>query len=88
MTCRRCIVSGRVQGVFYRAATQHRAQQLGLSGYAINLADGSVDVLVCGEAARIDELVAWLWEGPPAAVVTGVECEEVDTGAGAGFKTA
>ena len=87
MTCRRCIVSGRVQGVFYRAATQHRAQELGLSGYAINLADGSVDVLVCGEEARIEELVVWLWEGPPAAVVTDVICEEVDTTTSAGFRT-
>jgi len=76
--CLRCIVSGRVQGVFFRASTQRQAQQLGISGYARNLADGSVEVLACGEADAVQQLSAWLWVGPPAASVTAVECETVD----------
>ena len=71
---RRCYVSGRVQGVFYRAATRQRAQELGCRGYARNLPDGSVEVLAVGERAAVDELIAWLWQGPPAAHVTDVKC--------------
>lgn len=76
--CLRCIVSGRVQGVFFRASTQRQAQQLGVSGYAKNLPDGSVEVLACGEAGAVQQLSAWLWVGPPASSVTAVECETVD----------
>ncbi|WP_455234427.1 acylphosphatase [Thiogranum longum] len=76
--CYRCIVNGRVQGVFFRAATQREAQQLGLTGYARNLADGSVEVLACGERGAVERLKEWLWLGPPSANVTGVECQAVD----------
>lgn len=65
-------VSGRVQGVFYRASTRERALALGLTGYARNLPDGAVEVLACGDVAAIAALERWLWEGPPAARVTGV----------------
>ena len=83
--CKRCLVSGRVQGVFYRASTARRASQLGLNGYARNLADGRVEVLVCGAAESVAKLCEWLWEGPPAAEVSGVviseiECQEIPTG--------
>jgi acylphosphatase len=74
---RRCYVSGRVQGVFYRASTRERAQQLGCRGYARNLADGRVEVLAVGEPAAVHELTAWLWHGPPAAQVSDVQCSEV-----------
>ena len=72
------MVSGRVQGVFYRAATRQRAQELGLTGYARNLADGQVEVLVCGESGAVDDLCAWLWEGPPNARVSSVVCNTVE----------
>ena len=72
------MVSGRVQGVFYRAATRQRAQELDLTGYARNLADGRVEVLVCGESGAVDDLCAWLWEGPPSASVTSVICKTVE----------
>ncbi|HEV8333217.1 MAG TPA: acylphosphatase [Steroidobacteraceae bacterium] len=74
---RRCYVSGRVQGVFYRASTRERAQQLGCRGYARNLADGRVEVLAVGEPAAVDALVEWLWRGPPAAHVLDVQCADV-----------
>ena len=52
----RCIVTGRVQGVFFRASTEREAQQLGITGYARNMSDGSVEVLACGEASAVEEL--------------------------------
>jgi acylphosphatase len=78
MICRRSFVSGRVQGVFYRATCVHKAQSLGLGGCARNLPDGRVEVLACGEAARVDAFIAWLWEGSPASRVTAVDTVEVD----------
>ncbi len=78
MICRRSFVSGRVQGVFYRATCVRKAQSLGVRGFARNLADGRVEVLACGEAAAVEALVAWLWEGSPASKVTAVETAEVD----------
>jgi acylphosphatase len=74
---RRCYVSGRVQGVFYRASTCERAQQLGCRGYARNLADGRVEVLAVGDQEAVDALTEWLWHGPPAAQVADVQCTEV-----------
>jgi acylphosphatase len=78
MICRRSFVSGRVQGVFYRATCVNRAQSLELKGYARNLADGRVEVLVCGDEARVAEFLAWLWEGSPASRVTDVATSAAD----------
>jgi acylphosphatase len=75
---RRCFVSGRVQGVFYRASACERAQQLGCRGYARNLTDGRVEVLAVGDPAAVHALTEWLRHGPPAAHVTDVECSEID----------
>jgi acylphosphatase len=75
--CRRCRVTGRVQGVFFRASTREQARRLGLTGHARNLPDGSVEVLACGEPEAVEALVSWLWQGPPHAAVTGVDCENV-----------
>ena len=80
MVCRRSYVSGRVQGVFYRATCVRKAQSLGLAGHARNLADGRVEVLACGEAAAMDSFIAWLWEGSPASKVMAVETTEIDAG--------
>lgn len=88
---RRCHVSGRVQGVFFRASTRQKAVQLGCAGYAKNLADGRVEVLAIGEPTAVAQLIEWLWLGPPAARVTAVEVEELDLDAlpqiPAGFAT-
>jgi acylphosphatase len=78
MVCRRSLVSGRVQGVFYRATCVRKAQSLGLAGFARNLDDGRVEVLACGDLAAVDAFVAWLWEGSPASKVTAVETLECD----------
>ncbi len=89
---RRCLVSGRVQGVFYRASTRQRAIELGLTGHALNLDDGRVEVLACGEPTAVAALCDWLWQGSPASEVTSVEAEDValpDPGhRPAGFRTA
>jgi acylphosphatase len=69
-----CRVKGRVQGVFFRASAQRRAQALGVVGYARNLADGSVEVLAIGPPAALEALRAWLATGPPVARVEGVQC--------------
>lgn len=72
--CKRCRVTGRVQGVFYRASTQEQAEKLNLTGYARNLSDGSVEVLACGDAQAVETLCDWLWQGPLHARVDNVEC--------------
>jgi acylphosphatase len=74
----RCVVTGRVQGVFYRASTRARAESLGVTGHARNLPDGSVEVLACGEPAAVEALCRWLWQGSPASEVTAVAVEELD----------
>jgi acylphosphatase len=76
MICRRSFVSGRVQGVFYRATCVRKAESLGLTGYARNLPDGRVEVLACGESAPVEQFIAWLWEGSPASKVTAVDTSE------------
>jgi len=75
--CMRCLVAGRVQGVFFRASTRHQAQTLGLSGHARNLSDGRVEVLVCGDPKQVAKLQAWLRQGPQMAQVSGLSCEPV-----------
>ncbi len=74
---RRCQVSGRVQGVFFRACTRERARELGVTGHARNLDDGRVEVLACGPPPAVDALCRWLWQGSPASQVTAVEVTEV-----------
>lgn len=78
MICRRSFVSGRVQGVFYRATCVRKAGSLGLRGYARNLADGRVEVLACGDEAAVNAMLSWLWEGSPASKVTDVATEHAD----------
>jgi acylphosphatase len=78
MVATRFFISGKVQGVFFRGATQAEARQLGLSGWAINLDDGRVEVLAVGAAGKIAELAVWLEHGPPQARVTGLEAELAD----------
>ena len=70
--CRQFIVEGRVQGVWFRESTRQQARRLEINGHAINLPDGRVEVVACGESAAIAELNAWLQHGPPMAQVTAV----------------
>jgi len=69
----RCIVSGRVQGVFFRAFTQQVASSLGLRGWVRNLPDGRVEALFEGERAVVEEALAQCRRGPPAARVDAVD---------------
>ena len=78
MACRQFKVTGRVQGVFFRVSTRDVAVPLRLTGHAINLPDGSVEVLACGEQAAVAELEQWLHSGPPMASVTAVEGIDVE----------
>jgi len=73
----RVSVRGRVQGVFFRAATQERARELGALGWVRNAEDGTVSVHAEGRETAVDELVAFLGEGPPGAAVEEVEIEAV-----------
>lgn len=74
--CRLFRVTGRVQGVFFRASTQSAARDFGLTGYARNLADGSVEVLACGSEDALARLEAWLQEGSPMARVDDVTASD------------
>jgi acylphosphatase len=87
MPCAKFIVSGRVQGVFFRASARTEALRLRITGYAKNLANGDVEVLACGEAAALDELEHWLQVGPPAARVENVARSSAEGTAPAAFVT-
>lgn len=89
MSAARFVVSGKVQGVFFRASTREQALELDLRGYAKNLADGRVEVLAAGSDAALDALAAWLRQGPPAARVDDLErLPATDDEVGQGFVTA
>jgi acylphosphatase len=75
--CKKCLVGGRVQGVFYRATAAQRARELGIRGYAKNLPDGRVEVLAIGDAEVVQAFVEWLWTGSSASKVTSVEASDV-----------
>lgn len=68
----RLIIKGRVQGVWFRDSTRRQASRLGVRGWVRNLPDGSVEVLAEGPAQKVDKLVEWCHEGPPAAHVDQV----------------
>ncbi len=70
-------VTGRVQGVFYRASTRDKARSLGLTGWVMNMPDGSVELEAQGPDEKVDDLITWLYEGPPYARVQDVEISEL-----------
>lgn len=74
--CRHYYISGKVQGVWFRATTKEQAEQIGVTGWVRNLSDGRVEVLACGTAKQLDVLLQWLQKGPPLAEVTAVTVEE------------
>lgn len=86
---KKCFVSGRVQGVYYRDTAARRARELGVRGYARNLPDGRVEVLACGEEEAVQTFVSWLWVGSSASKVTAVEVNDMhEHGAPPDFHTA
>lgn len=72
------VVTGRVQGVYYRQHTRREASALGLSGWVRNRPDGRVELFAQGRREALDRLIDWLWAGPARAEVTGVEVEQAD----------
>ena len=77
IVAKRCYVSGRVQGVFFRASAREKAIELGCAGYARNLPDGRVEVLAVAEPHAVSQFIDWLWKGPPSAQVANVEVLEL-----------
>lgn len=69
---RRYLITGRVQGVWFRESTKRQALALGLSGQAVNLPDGRVEVLAWGSSSALEQLTQWLHRGPPLARVDHV----------------
>jgi acylphosphatase len=76
------IVSGRVQGVSYRASTAHEARRLGLSGWVKNLSNGGVELEAQGTDDNVQALLTWCHQGPPAARVSGVAVEDLSLSSG------
>ena len=67
--CLNVIVSGRVQGVWFRKFTQEKAQAYGVSGWVRNLSDGRVQALLCGEEKNVRQVEAWMSQGPELSTV-------------------
>jgi len=83
----RARVTGLVQGVFYRASTVERAEELGLTGWVRNCSDGAVELEAEGPEERVDALLEWCRRGPPAARVRDVTEERIPaTGGDRGFR--
>jgi acylphosphatase len=84
---RRVVVSGRVQGVWYRDSCRNQAEILHVRGWVANRGDGAVEAELEGASGAVEALIAWMRVGPPRAVVTGVKVTEVEgTGDWAGFR--
>lgn len=78
-------VHGTVQGVGFRWAAKEEADRLGVAGVARNLLDGSVEVVVEGEDAAVDEMLGWLQQGPSSASVTGADAVDQEPQGSDGF---
>ena len=81
----RVVVSGRVQGVWFRAWTEQRARSLGLHGWVRNRRDGSVEAVISGEPAAVDAMLEALWQGPDLARVSLVERHPHEEAVAPGF---
>jgi acylphosphatase len=85
LTARRIIVTGRVQGVFFRNWTVAKALEFGVDGWVRNRSDGSVEIHACGEADAVNRLIDACRTGPPAAAVDRVEVANSDEPCPPGF---
>lgn len=81
----RAIISGRVQGVWFRGWTEREAKKRGLDGWVRNLPDGTVEAVFSGPADAVDAMIEACWRGPPAARVLSVQVSEADAPAEPGF---
>lgn len=81
------VISGIVQGVFFRVETQQAAQKCGVNGWVRNRRDGTVEAVIEGERSRVESMLDWCRTGPPRAVVDNVAVEwEEHTGEMADFR--
>lgn len=78
MICKRFLIRGKVQGVFFRQSSRRVARELGLTGWCRNLPNGSVEVCACGDEAVLNQFQSWLANGPPQARVDTVESALVE----------
>jgi acylphosphatase len=76
--CVRAVVSGKVQGVYFRAFTLEEAARLNLSGWVRNLPSGEVETLICGPSVAVDLLLDWLATGSPHSRVDHITVEELN----------
>ena len=67
------LISGRVQGVFFRRFAQQKAKELGIAGWARNLIDGGVEIMAEGEKENIERFIDWCKSGPPLAKVKDIK---------------
>jgi len=88
LRCVRLVISGRVQGVWYRGSMEETARRLGVAGWVKNCSNGNVEAVAEGEPAAIDALIAWCWKGPPAARVNDVAVHEEPAQGLTGFRIA
>lgn len=70
-------VTGKVQGVWFRANTQRKAQELQLTGWVKNLADGRVECMIFGTEEQVEKMIQWLWQGPELATVSDVIIQDI-----------
>ena len=85
MIRRRLLVSGRVQGVFYRDSCKATAESAGVAGSARNLPDGRVEVILEGDPDAIDEVIGWCRKGTPQSKVESIEVSDEDPAGATGF---
>ena len=67
------LISGRVQGVFYRAHTKKKADELGVKGWVRNLNDGRVEAVFAGDEDKVEEVIKWCWRGAPGSKVKSIK---------------
>lgn len=70
------VISGRVQGVWFRATTKQKAEQLGLTGWVRNTPDGCVETVFEGEETLVNKMIEWCHRGPPLSKVENVEVKK------------
>ncbi|MBN1280636.1 MAG: acylphosphatase [Candidatus Thermoplasmatota archaeon] len=70
------VISGHVQGVWYRASTKQQAEALGVTGWVKNTAEGNVEAVFEGDSQTVQDMVEWCKRGPPLAQVTSVQVTE------------
>lgn len=85
MIAKRLLISGKVQGVFYRRWSETTARALGLSGWVRNLRSGEVEIHVSGPEDKVEEMVRRCWDGPAAAEVSDIAVEQIEADPVQGF---